>query len=102
MFSPEHYFDSTGRLVLQGFPGHDPHNPLDDARVEQAARGDNGEETLAAPRRHGRQHVTRVRLVSGDGVHDAVDQALMATQLLAHDVPKVVTPAATDEQGPGL
>jgi hypothetical protein len=58
--------------------------------------------TLSAARRHRGQYLAHLGLVGGDGLHDAVNQTLMATQLLAHYVPQIVTSADADEKMPGL
>ena len=88
--SPGRIGEGLLRLVLQGLPGHNPDDPIGDARADQSAGGDDRQEALSAAGRHGGQHVTHLRLVGGDGPHDPVDQALMATKLLVHRVPRRV------------
>jgi hypothetical protein len=81
---------ASSAWYFRGLPGHNPDDPIGNARADQSASGDDWQKALSAAGRHGGQHVTHLHLVGGDSLHDPVDQTLVATKLLVHRVPRIV------------
>jgi hypothetical protein len=68
-------------LEAQAVARHDPADPLDGCRGDQAGGGKDGEEGLASPRRHGRQDVgDAARLAARDRRDEVRKSALVGSQ----------------------
>ncbi len=74
-------------LQAKAVARHHPDHPIDRAGGDQGRGGDDGQQRLAAARRHGGEDVAHaVELTSSDGLHEAGDLGLMgAERAMARD-----------------